>query len=176
VAARTLDPFGFAEVCCLTLLFVLSGLRESLAGSSAQMEALQVAYSKAQEELQVLEGAALAACKEIEGVEGSSGSSLVSRLASLGGRVVERLRGALRLGVQKTLGLASTHYLLDFNALTSGYIVAKGLDEDATVAAIRQADAAVDGPASMLAGSFEDDLFPDADEGGDDAAPLPPAP
>jgi len=51
MAARTLNPFGFAEVCCLTFLFVISGLRESLAGSSAQMEALQVAYSKAQEEL-----------------------------------------------------------------------------------------------------------------------------
>ena len=145
-------------------------MRKALADSSAQTEALQIAYTKAQEEFQDLEGAALAACREVEGAEGWSGSSLSSRLRSLGGRVVERLKGALRLGVQKTLGVVSTHYLVDFEVLTAGYIVAEGLDDDATVAAIDQADAAAEGPASRLAALFEDELLPDADEGEDAAA------
>jgi hypothetical protein len=84
------------------------------------MRALQVAYDEAQGELKTLETVVLEVCQELEGVEGqSSGSSIASRLRSLGGRVIECLRGALRLGVQKILGLNSTHYLLDFGPLRS---------------------------------------------------------
>ena len=95
---------------------------------------------------------------------GASGSSLSSRLRSLGGRIIERVKGALRLGVRKTLGVVSTHYLIDLKALTVGYIVTEGLDDDAMVAAMDQADADTDGPAVALADLFEDDLLPDADE------------
>ena len=135
-----------------------------MAESSTQAEALQVAYTKAQEEFRDLEGATLAVCSEIEGTSGASGSSLSSRLRSLGGRVVERVKGTLRLGVWKTVGVVSTHYLVDLEALTVGYIVTEGLDDDATVAAIDRADAAAAGLAATLADLFEDDLLPDADE------------
>jgi hypothetical protein len=37
-----------------------------------------------------------------------------------GGQVTEHLRGALRLSVQNTLGLTSTHYILDFGLLWDG--------------------------------------------------------
>jgi hypothetical protein len=80
----------------------------------ADIEALQANYDKVLDELQALETAAIKLCQEIEGLEcqtsGTSGSSIVNRLSSLGGRVIERPRSALRLGVQKTLGLTSTHY------------------------------------------------------------------
>jgi hypothetical protein len=55
---------------------------------------------------------------------------------TLGGRVVERLRGALRLGVQKTLGLVSTHYLIDFDVLPTCYVLTDGLDNHAEIDAI----------------------------------------
>ena len=92
-------------------------------------EAHQVAYSSAQRDYEDLEGAALAACQGLEG-EGSSGSSLASRLRSLGDRLTERLKGALRLGVQKALGIVSTHYIINFEQVAMGYIVPDG-DEDA---------------------------------------------
>jgi len=52
----------------------------------------------------------VAACLVVEGEGGPSDSSLASRLRSMGDRVAERLKGALRLSVQKALGVVSTHY------------------------------------------------------------------
>ena len=108
-------------------------------------------------------------CRELEGEGAPSGSSVVSRLRSLGGRVTERLKGALRLGVQKALGVVSTHYIIDLEQVATGYIVAKGADEDAAVAAIEQAAAAAEGAATALSGLFEGELLPGADDDEDDA-------
>ena len=66
----------------------------------------------------------MAACQEVEGEGGSSGSSLLSRLRSLGDRVAERLKGTLRLGIQKALSVVSMHYVVDFEHLAMGYIIA----------------------------------------------------
>ena len=106
-----------------------------------------------------------------------SGSSLTSRLASLGRVAASRAREALQLGVQKALAVASTHYLVDFEALASGYVVDEALDDDAAAAAVDQADGAAAGPASRLAALFEGELSPDA-EGEEDVAsdPSPRAP
>ena len=85
--------------------------------------------------------------------------------------MAERLRGALRHGVQKALGVVSTHYVVDFEHLATGYIVPDG-DDDAKVDAMEQADAGAEGTTSTLAGLFKGDLFPDAtddeDKGGCD--------
>ena len=51
-----------------------------MADETAAKEALQVAYSSAQKDLVDLEGATVAACQELEGEGGSSGSSVTSRL------------------------------------------------------------------------------------------------
>ena len=52
-------------------------------------------------------------CLELEGEGDPSGSSVANSLTSLGGRVADCLKGALRLGVQKALGVVSTNYVLD---------------------------------------------------------------
>jgi hypothetical protein len=115
-----------------------------------------------------LEVTAMAACRAVEGEDGASGSSLASRLRSLGDRVSECLKGALCLGIQKALGVVSMHYIVDFNQLTTGYIVPDG-DDDAKISAMEQADAGAEGAATTLAGLFESDLLPnnvdDEDEG-----------
>ena len=143
-------------------------LKKAVADETAAREALQVAYTSAQTDIEDLEGAAVAACQELECEGGSSGSSLASRLRSLGDRVAKRLKGALRLGVQKALGVISTHYLVNFEQLSMGYIVPNG-DDDAKIDAMEQADAGADGVASALAELFEGDLLPgaadDKDEG-----------
>ena len=69
--------------------------------------------------------------------------------------MAEQLKGALRLGV------VSTHYVVDFERLATGYIVPDG-DDDAKVEAMEQADAGAEGATTTLAGLFESDLFPDA--------------
>ena len=84
--------------------------------------------------------------------------------------MAERLNGTLRLGIQKALGVVSTHYIIDLEQVATGYIVAPGADEDAAVAAMEQADAAAVGTASTLSALFEGDLLPDAE---DDAAEGP---
>ena len=97
-----------------------------------------------------------------------SGSLLASRLRSLGDRVAERLKGALCLGVQKALGVVSTHYIVNFEQLATCYIVPDG-DDDAKVDAMEQADVGAEGAASALSELFEGELLPgamdDEDEG-----------
>jgi hypothetical protein len=131
------------------------------------MRVLQVAYDEVQGELKNLDTAALDVCRELEGAEGhSSGSSVVSRLRSLGSLVNERLRGALRLGVQKTLGLTSSHYKLDFMELLDVYVVPEGVvGEEAELEAVRKIDTSMVDNVATLADMFEVDLFPDAAEG-----------
>ena len=139
-----------------------------MADETTVKEALQVAYSSVQKDYEDLEGAAVAMCQGLEGEGGSSGSSLASCLRSLGDWVAERLRGALRLGIQKALGVVSTHYIVNFEQLATGYIIPDG-DDDAKVDAMEQADAAAEGAASALAELFESELLPgavdDEDEG-----------
>ena len=57
--------------------------------------------------------------------------------------------------------MVSTHYVVDFEHLATGYIVPDG-DDDAKVDAMEQADASAEGAATTLAGLFVGDLFPDA--------------
>ena len=92
---------------------------------------------------------------------------MASRLGSLGGQVAERLKSAFHLGVQRTLGVMSTHYVMDIEQVATGYVVMPGVDGDAAVAAMEQADTAVEGAASALSVLLEGDLLPDAE---DDAA------
>ena len=111
-----------------------------------------------------LEGAAVAACQELEGEGGSSGRSVASRLRSLGGQVAERLKRAFRLGVQRTLGMVSTHYILELERVATGYVVVPGVEGDDAVAAMEQADAAVEGAASALSVLLEGNLIPDTED------------
>ena len=99
-----------------------------MAEETAAKEAPQVAYSSAQRDYEDLEGAAMATCQGLEG-EGMSGSPLASRLRSLGDRLTECLKGDLRLGIQKALGIVSTHYVINFEQLAMGYIIPDGDDE-----------------------------------------------
>jgi len=50
----------------------------------------------------------------------------------MGDRVAERLKGALRLSVQKALGVVLTHYIINLEQLATGYIIPDG-DDDAKV-------------------------------------------
>jgi len=70
-----------------------------VADETAAKEALQVVYTSVQKNYQDLEVTTTAACRAVEGEGSPSGSLLASRLRSLGDRVSEWLKGALRFGV-----------------------------------------------------------------------------
>jgi hypothetical protein len=145
----------------------LSGLRVALGNSTTQAQAIQTAYNSSQQELEEPWVAALETYQEIEEGEAQAGSSMASRLRALGGHVAWCMRRALLLGVQKALGVVASHYQVDFEAVSSGYVVPVGVDDEV---AINCADALAATAADMLVENFTDFLFPDAPAAGDPQA------
>jgi hypothetical protein len=72
----------------------------------------------------------------------------------------------LRLGIQKTLGVVQSHYLVNLAALATGYIVADDLDDDEVQAVVDRLDALATPVATALADDFEEVLFPNAPPAG----------
>jgi hypothetical protein len=77
------------------------------------------------------------------------------------------MRHALHLGVQKALSVVASHYQVDFEAISTVYVVPEGVD-DGTV--MNRANALAAPATDMLAEDFEDFLFPDAPTAGDPQA------
>jgi hypothetical protein len=125
---------------------------------------VQTAYNSSQQELEALQAAALEICEEVEEGAAQAGSSLASSLRALGGHVSQRMRRALHLGVKKALGVVASHYQVDFEAVSLGYVVPVGVEDEV---AMDRADALAATAADMLAEDFMDILFPDA-PGADD--------
>jgi hypothetical protein len=124
-----------------------------------QAKVLQAAYGSSQQELGLLQQAALEVCQSINEGAGQAGSSVTSRLRALGGHVARRMRGALRLGIQKALSVVQSHYQVNLAALATGYIVADDLDDDGAQAVADHLDALAAPAADILADDFEEVLF-----------------
>jgi hypothetical protein len=131
---------------------------------TTQAEAAQTAYNSSQQELEELRATALETCQGIEEGEAQAGSSLASRLRAFGGHVSQRMRCALHLGARKALDVVGSHYQVDFKAVSSGYVVLVGVEDEM---AMNYADALAAPAADVLAEDFMDFLFPDA-PGADD--------
>jgi hypothetical protein len=132
----------------------------ALGNTTTQAEAVQTAYNSSLQELEELQAAALEVCQEVEEGEAQAGSSMASRLRALSGHVSQRMRRALHLGVKKALGVVASHYQVDFEAVSSGYVVLDGVEDE--VAMDRAHALAAATAAAMLAEDFTDFLFPDA--------------
>ena len=74
--------------------------------------------------------------------------------------MAECIKSAFRLGVQWTLAVASMHYDMNLEQVSSGYVVAPGVYGDAAAAAMDEAAAAVEGFATALSKKLDDDLPP----------------
>jgi hypothetical protein len=74
------------------------------------------------------------------------------------------MRSALHLGVQKALGVVASYYQVDLEAVSTGYIVPIGVDDEV---AMNRADALAAPAADILAEDFTDFLFPNAPVAGD---------
>jgi hypothetical protein len=128
---------------------------------------VQTAYNFSQQELEDLRAATLETCQEVEEGEAQAGSSLASRLRALGGHVSRRMRCSLHLGVKKALGMVASHYQVDFEVVSSSYVVPVSVEDEV---AMNCADALAATAADMLAEDFVDFLFPNAPGAGDPQA------
>ena len=72
--------------------------------------------------------------------------------------MAEHIKSTFRLGVQRALTMASMHYDMDLERVSSVYVVASGIGADAASAAMDDADAAIEEFATVLARKLEDDI------------------
>jgi hypothetical protein len=126
---------------------------------TTQAQAIQTAYNSSQQELEELQAAALEACQGIEEGETQVGSSMASRLRTLGGHVTQRMRRTLHLGVRKALGVVVSHYRFNLGAISSGYIVPVGVDDEVEM---NHVDMLAAPAANVLVEDLMEFLFPDA--------------
>jgi hypothetical protein len=73
------------------------------------------------------------------------------------------MRRTLHLGVKKALSVVVSHYQVDFEAVSSGYVVVVSVEDEV---AMDHADALLATAADMLAEDFTDFLFPGAPAAG----------
>jgi hypothetical protein len=78
------------------------------------------------------------------------------------------MRYTLHLGVKKALGVVASHYQVDFEVVSSGYVVPVGVEDEE---AMNRADALAATAADMLAEDFAEFLDPDAPGAGCDNPP-----
>jgi hypothetical protein len=88
---------------------------------------------------------------------------MASRLRALGRHVTQRLCRALHLDVRKALGVVFSHYQVDLEAVSTGYVVPVNIDDEV---AMNRVDALAAPAADILAEDFMDFLYPDAPPAG----------
>ena len=131
-----------------------------MADETAAKEAANTAFTAAQDEYAELARTTVAVCQELEGSGAQSGSSVASRLRALGGRIAEHAKSTFRLGIQRALAMASTHYDMDLPLVSSGYVVPTDADADAASTIMDDADATAEEFATVLAAKLEADIPP----------------
>jgi hypothetical protein len=140
-----------------------SGLRTALGNSTTQAQAIQTAYNSSHQELEELQATALEACQGIEEGEAQVGSSMASCLRALGGHVTQRMRRSLHLGVQKALGMVVSHYRVNLEVISTGYVVPVGVDDEVEM---NHVDTLAAPTSNILAKDFMEFLFSDAPPAG----------
>ena len=133
-----------------------------MADETVAKEAVNTALMAAQAEYTDLERTAVSVCQELEGEGAVSGSSVISRLRALGGRIAEHTKSTFRLGVLRALVVASTHYIMDLQRVLSGYVIPIDADADAASTIMDDA-AAAEEFATVLAAKLEADIPPIAE-------------
>jgi hypothetical protein len=156
---RLLARFVWDPLQIFVSRFWFSGLRTALANSATQVQAVQTAYNSSQQELEELWAAALEACQGGEEGEVQAENSMARRLRTLNRHVTQRMRRDLHLGFQKALGVVASHYEVDLEAISTGYVVPVSVDDEV---AMNRVDELAAPAANVLAEDFMDFLFSDA--------------
>ena len=117
----------------------------------------------AQAEYAELERTAVSVCQGFAGDGAVSGSSVISRLRALGGQIDEHAKSTFHLGVLRALAVASTHYIMDLQRVSSGYVVPSDASPNTASGIMDDADATVEEFATILAAKLEADIPPIAE-------------
>ncbi|XP_066380974.1 uncharacterized protein [Miscanthus floridulus] len=113
------------------------GLEKEASQAAEASVAAQAALDVEVREHEALRSAVRTACEALGVEEVQSASSLGSRLIALSGHVRERLRGALHTGVKRALAVVSSHYAINLEAVSDGYVLPED-DEEADAEEFRQ--------------------------------------
>ena len=108
-----------------------------MADKTAAKEAVNTALMAAQAEYTDLERTAVSVCQ-----------------------IAEHAKSTFRLGVLRALTVASTHYIMDLQRVSSGYVVPNDASPDTASAIMDDVDATVEGFATVLAAKLEADIPP----------------
>ena len=153
-----------SRLCCCHILihrslswFFCPELRQRVADETVAKEAVNTALMAAQAEYTDLERTAVGVCQELKGDGAVSGSSVVNRLRALGGWIAEHGKSTFRLGILRALVVASTHYIMDLQRVSLGYVVPTDADADAA-STIMDDDVAAEEFATVLAAKLEADI------------------
>jgi hypothetical protein len=76
------------------------------------------------------------------------------------------MRHALHLGVQKALGVVVSHYRVNLGAISTGYIIPEGLDDEGAEIEMNRVGTLAAPAANILAEEFMEILFPGAHSAG----------
>ena len=72
----------------------------------------------------------------------------------------ERLRGALHTGVKRALAVVSSHYAINLEAISDGYVLPE--DDEEADEEVNKLMEAVEEPGRALASLFEEEVVPPA--------------
>ncbi|XP_066311487.1 uncharacterized protein [Miscanthus floridulus] len=151
---------GAKEAGASTIAEAIEDLEKEASQAAEASIAVQAALDVEVREHKALRSAVCTACEalDVEGVQ--LASSLGSRLIALSGRVHERLQGALHTGIKHALAVVSSHYAINLEAVSDGYVLPED-DEEANVEVVKLLEAA-EAPSAALAGLFEEEVVPPA--------------
>ena len=90
-----------------------------MADEIAAKEAVNTALMAAHAEYTDLERTDVSVWLELEGEGAVCGSSVISRLQALGGRIAEHAKSTFCLGVLRALAVVSMHYIMDLQRVSS---------------------------------------------------------
>lgn len=130
------------------------GLDESI----KNFETLVQAVEQKEAECDAMSEAISAFCRTFRFEDIPSGSSPWSRMRALSGQVRSELHGALHIGVKRALAVVSSHYEVDLERVSDGYVLPE--DEDAAEAEVQRLEDIAEGPGATLASYFNEEVVP----------------
>jgi hypothetical protein len=158
--ARSVTLFlsPFFSFCRKKVVLLAAGFETALNEAVKNCKVLAEAVEQKEADHVAMSEAISAFCQAL-GLDGvSSGSSPQSHLRALDGHVRDRLREALHHGVKRAFAVLASHYDVDLERVSEGYCLPD--EEEAALAEVQRLDAAVEGPSTALASSFEVEILP----------------
>jgi hypothetical protein len=143
---------------CLCFVWLVLDFEEDLRESIDTSKTLTQAFDEKEAECNALSDAVAAFCRTFGFEDIPSGSSLRSRMLALSGHMRSELHEALHTSVKRALAVVSSHYEIDLERVSEGYVLPEG--DDVTEMEVWRLTDAVEGPGATLALHFDEEVVP----------------